>query len=102
MELLERPQRANKPRAEVLPPEDEEDEVMQSGTESEEEEEKDETEVELERLIFGDSAGFRDGLKGSELAVREDESDEEADVDGLDDADVGQALKAHLPRCIVC
>ncbi|KAI5363876.1 putative U3 small nucleolar RNA-associated protein [Septoria linicola] len=51
--------------------------------------EKDETEEELERLVFGDSVGFRDGLRDFD---REDEQDEAADNDattgleGLDDA----------------
>lgn len=81
-----------------------EGEVMKSGSESDDEEnEKDETEVELERLIFGDSAGFRDRLKGSALAVREEEEDnEQPGLDGLDDADVGQALSTHLSVCTVC
>jgi len=60
--------------------------------------EKDETELELENLVFGDSAGFREGLKGFALDEQEDgegEEHEEASLtdglEGLDDADVGQA-----------
>ncbi|KAF2766544.1 WD40 repeat-like protein [Teratosphaeria nubilosa] len=49
--------------------------------------EKDETEIELERLVFGDSAGFREGLR---VAEKEDEVDVDEDGDtgfeGLDDA----------------
>lgn len=56
--------------------------------------EKDETEEELERLVFGDSAGFRERLKGfpqEEAAGSEDEQDITG-LEGLDDAEVGQAL----------
>lgn len=52
--------------------------------------EKSETEQELERLVFGDSAGFREGLRDFRI---EDEDEEEAEpssgLAGLDDADVG-------------
>lgn len=56
--------------------------------------EKDDVEQELERLVFGDSAGFREGLR--EVALGEAESDGEDEdaatgFEGLDDADVGQA-----------
>lgn len=59
--------------------------------------EKDETEQELERLVFGDSAAFRDGLK--DFALDEQASEEEDEEEtapqtglaGLDDADVGRA-----------
>ena len=57
--------------------------------------EKDETEQELERLVFGDSAGFREGLRDFALDQQEAESEEdnhsEAEIQELDDADVGQA-----------
>ena len=59
--------------------------------------ERDETERELERLVFGDSAGFREGLDNAtlddEVSEPEDEEDEEGQpsgVEGLDDAAVGQ------------
>ncbi|EOD44092.1 putative small nucleolar ribonucleoprotein complex protein [Neofusicoccum parvum UCRNP2] len=71
---------------------------------------KDATEEELERLLFGDSAGFRQGIKsfgrGGELAVREEEHDEEADdLDNVADADLffvdagpdAPAAKALIP-----
>lgn len=66
--------------------------------------EKDETELELERLIFGDSAAFREGLRGSALATRGDDEDEEQTngLDGLDDADVGQALEPRSLLGTVC
>jgi U3 small nucleolar RNA-associated protein 18 len=53
---------------------------------------KDETEMDLERLVFGDSAGFRKGL--GEIAVTQDaeQGQDEAGatgLEGLDDADVG-------------
>jgi len=59
--------------------------------------EKDDTEAELERLVFGDSAAFREGLK--DFALEQQEADEEDEqpsgLEGLDDADVGQA---HLKQ----
>lgn len=55
-----------------------------------EEIEKDETEEELERLVFGDSAGFRAGLEDFGQEVEANEQDEEAEgitgLEGLDDA----------------
>ncbi|MCJ1395192.1 hypothetical protein MMC18_008075 [Xylographa bjoerkii] len=64
--------------------------------------EKDETELELEKLVFGDDAGFREGLKlyrndtadsiedGSEgdVAVGSVEEVEDGDLDAVDDADL--------------
>lgn len=60
-------------------------------------EEKDETEEELEQLVFGDSAGFREGLKNfRQAATTEDEDDQDVTgLEGLDDGDVGQALVAR-------
>lgn len=56
--------------------------------------EKSETEEELERIIFGDSAGFRQGLKNSALerVDQEESSDDATGLEALADADVGQAL----------
>ena len=58
--------------------------------------ERDETERELERLVFGDSAGFREGLEDAapddEASTQEDGEDEEGQpsgMEGLDDAAVG-------------
>ena len=67
--------------------------------------EKDETELELEKLVFGDDEGFREGLKsyrrdaGYLTSGREEGEDgddigspqsetEEQDLDALEDADV--------------
>ena len=64
--------------------------------------EKDETELELEKLVFGDGAGFYDGLKSyQEGAIRTKSkanaeyhqdvsqiSDEDQGLKGVDDADV--------------
>lgn len=67
--------------------------------------EKDETELELEKLVFGDDEGFREGLRSYRQDVgylgsgrdddgREDDMDgpysetEEQDLDALEDADV--------------
>jgi U3 small nucleolar RNA-associated protein 18 len=60
---------------------------------------KDSTEEELERLVFGDSSGFRDGLrsfaqadqigKGKELVLaEEDVEDGQTGLENVDDADV--------------
>jgi hypothetical protein len=59
---------------------------------------KDETEEELERLVFGDSAAFREGLKDftlEEYHEHEDEGEHDGDattsgLEGLDDAQVGR------------
>lgn len=55
--------------------------------------EKDAAEEELERLVFGDSEGFREGLKDfnlddEEAGEGEDESASEDGLAGMDDADV--------------
>lgn len=58
----------------------------------EDEPEKDEDEEELERLVFGDSEGFRQGLKG--FADEEEEEEQEdgepgaTGLEGLDNADL--------------
>lgn len=62
---------------------------------------KDETEEKLERLLFGDTAGFHDALRehdveGMELVLRDsgsedgkgDGEEEEGGLEGVDDADV--------------
>lgn len=55
--------------------------------------EKDDAEEELERLVFGDGEGFRDGLR--DFKLDDDEVDEDGDesgsqggLEGMDDADV--------------
>lgn len=55
------------------------------------EEEKSEAEEELERLVFGDTAGFKENLRSSALASAqlEDSDDGITGLEGLDDADVG-------------
>lgn len=57
--------------------------------------EKSEGEEELERLVFGDTAGFKENLKSSALAKAESEDSDDGitGLEGLDDADVGQAFK---------
>ena len=66
--------------------------------------EKDDTEEELEQLVFGDSVGFRERLK----SFRDEDEAEDQDatgLEGLDDADVGQALRDDFPETsglIVC
>lgn len=66
--------------------------------------EKSETEEELERLVFGDSAGFRRSLKDSALeqANWEESADEETVLEGLDDADVGLALSDSKVIVLSC
>jgi len=55
--------------------------------------EKDEAEEELERLVFGDSEGFREGLRDFKLDDDKaeeigDDSDAQDGLEGMDDADV--------------
>jgi U3 small nucleolar RNA-associated protein 18 len=64
--------------------------------------EKDEAEEELERLVFGDSEGFREGLKDFKLNDEDAEEGEDGDaqggLEGLDDADVRATMDLKLPR----
>ena len=55
--------------------------------------EKDDTEEELEQLVFGDSAGFRERLKDFQQQDGKEHEEEQdtTGLEGLDDADVGQA-----------
>ena len=55
--------------------------------------EKDETEEELEHLVFGDSAGFRERLRSFPQEDAAEGADDEniTGLEGLDDAEVGQA-----------
>ena len=65
---------------------------------SDEEEDKDSTELELEKAVFGDDAGFHEGLKAHGVTrdndkrnniAQEDRDDEaEDDIRDIDDADV--------------
>lgn len=61
--------------------------------------EKDAAEEELERLVFGDSEGFREGLRDFKLDDGDMDEDEEEDGDtesgleGMDDADVRETLE---------
>ena len=63
--------------------------------------EKDETEEELERLVFGDSSGWREGLRDS--APGEGEEQEQDDgttgLEGLDNAQVGQIALLQGRHC---
>lgn len=55
--------------------------------------EKDETEEELERLVFGDSTAFRDGLRDFDPEAGDEDIagyDATTGLEGLDDAQVGQ------------
>jgi U3 small nucleolar RNA-associated protein 18 len=65
--------------------------------------EKDEDEEELERLVFGDSEGFREGLRDFKLDDGEDEddggeSDAQDGLEGMDDADVCFLLEVWSSR----
>lgn len=60
--------------------------------------EKDETEEELERLVFGDSAGFRDGLRDLLHDQQNDSDDDDAarGLEGLEDAQVGEGTSTSM------
>lgn len=65
------------------------------------ESDKSEAEEELERLVFGDAAGFRQNLKELARGNVDDEvfAEGTTGLEGLDDADVGQTLgKAESTR----
>lgn len=76
--------------------------------------EKDERERELERLVFGDSAGFREGIQsfqrernaeGTDIDVDAPEKeDEEGGLEGVNDADVcsksHQCVKQSADHCL--
>lgn len=94
------------------PPSPTQDELFSGFNDSEidRETKKDQTELELEKLVFGDDAGFREGLQsfgddtpysyedGSERDVIPTEADtEEKDLDAVDDADVS---KPHCGEAI--
>ena len=76
----------------------------------EDSDEKDEVEEELERLVFGDSAGFREGVrnftagaqqtKGSKQdGLGEEQDRDEGGLEGLADADVGpKYARGGFPR----
>ncbi|KAF2800606.1 WD40 repeat-like protein [Melanomma pulvis-pyrius CBS 109.77] len=77
--------------------EDEEDEDEDITMDTEDDiPEKDESEEELERLVFGDSAGFKEGIKAFSLnplaaalgESSEDEKDEEEDLENIADQDL--------------
>lgn len=61
--------------------------------------EKDETEEELERLVFGDGAGFRAALARTSVDEDAEAQDQDDDgmtgLEGLDDAQVGQIALKH-------
>jgi U3 small nucleolar RNA-associated protein 18 len=60
--------------------------------------EKDETEEELEHLVFGDSAGFRERLRSfpQEGAAGGEDDQDITGLEGLDDAEVGQASSLKI------
>lgn len=73
---------------------DEEDEFGGFDEEAGNQDEKDSTEEELERLVFGDSAGFRASLKKSKQLDKAGTQPEEGEEDGTgleeaQDEDVG-------------
>jgi hypothetical protein len=99
--------RAAKKQQEIVqqptPPAQDSDGEMQEMVEEEDDEseaeiivdgeiEKDETEEEeLERLVFGDSTGFREGLRDFDAEdTSEPDYDATTGFEGLDDAQVGQ------------
>ena len=97
----------DRPELEQQEDEDSGEEVFEDEPE---EPEKDETELELEKLVFGDSSGFREELKAfqkpqlsssKEIALREedDEDQEQGDqLSGVADADVSVTpVRHHSP-----
>jgi len=90
------------------PPTQDEFSDSYNGLESDDPMEKDETELELEKLVFGDEAGFQEGLSTyrstqAELSpVSDDEilQDRGEGLTGVDDADV--SLDVLLRRPIRC
>ena len=85
------------------------DTIYEDDVESEEDE-KDAVEEELERLVFGDSVGFRDGLRNFNaaeglsregVAGLDEDEDEEGGLDDIADADVGQPLRVFAERSAV-
>lgn len=68
--------------------------------------EKDDAEEELERLVFGDSEGFRDGLRDFKLddedaeEGEEEGGDAENGLEGMDDADVGGTLESKSMEAV--
>jgi hypothetical protein len=61
---------------------------------------KDETEEELEQLVFGDRAGFRERLKSfpQQNTLEGAAEQEGTGLEGLDDAEVGQALDVEYKK----
>lgn len=104
VQVLDRPQTRKAASEDVISREDEDEEMDDEIDGEDEESDKDDGEIELERLVFGDSAGFREGLKASALARRDEVEDDEqtTGLDGLDDADVGQALKGQCDQSADC
>ena len=80
------------------------------GLDSDDRMEKDETELELEKLVFGDAAGFHEGLRShqedafpTKLDINsegEDDSaqDEDEGLEGVDDADVCTVTMLVVPQ----
>ena len=62
--------------------EDEDEEPEDSDLDAHDPDEKDSTEEELEKLVFGDSAGFRASLKRSQQVAISSSQPEEADEKG--------------------
>ena len=89
--VLERP---NPIAKKVAPPAEDDSAPEWSEEEDHEDLEKSDTEQELERLVFGDSVGFREGLKNFQQDYDQDVDvslDAEVEGEGLDniaDADV--------------
>ncbi|KAK4909741.1 hypothetical protein LTR28_000141 [Elasticomyces elasticus] len=82
------------------PPMQDEDNVELSGSDMPsngsdvEIQEPDATELELERLVFGDSEGFREGIKNfstsQEVEIAYEDVEEDGGPEGLNDADVAE------------
>jgi U3 small nucleolar RNA-associated protein 18 len=77
--------------------------------------EKDATEIELEKLVFGDESGFREGVRSHKLECTleenypsedgfpvsegEREPGDDEGLEGVDDADVGNKFRLSNRHC---
>ena len=89
------------------PPTQDEHSDSYSGFESNDPMEKDETELELEKAVFGDEAGFLEELASHRLGTAayspesaEAASEEEKDFEGVDDADASFSGALCVDHCI--
>lgn len=85
---------------------DEEDEEESAESEgsidddmSEDSMEKSDTEQELEGLVFGDTAGFRQNIKAWRADQSEEQRQQDSAISGVDDSDVWSSSTSCFCRC---